>query len=284
MVEYEATENVDYLSFEWKEEDIRATKNYICRRRAMLGNYRRLENALWRAWAKQEQKLQCSPSSLIQWYGPHSKGLNSSISLKLTFAILIRDRDTDTTWLFGPWKTNSNLQSTSSFSLLQPQESANTHFCRNDQDRGQNKRCLPAVQSILILPQPWRMRSPCKTRVCPKFRCPLKSLRFSSKLQSSATQSLPSRSITHRVYFNQEVQQVLCLPQAIYWYPTVLYEYEKQDNTLTDERNHYLDSLSAAHVWGRNVLPLPSTRLKPIEDAYQSSSSANSIFHLEDTE
>ena len=69
MVEDEATENVDYLSFEWKEEDIWATKNYIRQRRVVLENYQRLENALWRAWAQQKQTLQHSPPSLIQWYG-----------------------------------------------------------------------------------------------------------------------------------------------------------------------------------------------------------------------
>jgi len=66
-ITHEATQNVDYLSLEWKEEDIWGTRKYIRRRRGHIKNYARLENALWRAWAKQEQRLPYFPSRLIQW-------------------------------------------------------------------------------------------------------------------------------------------------------------------------------------------------------------------------
>ena len=80
----EVTQNADYLSSKWKIEDIWATKKYIHRRRAKLQNYRRLENALWRVWTKQEQRLRCSSTRTIQWYGVSSGALDSLINPKLT--------------------------------------------------------------------------------------------------------------------------------------------------------------------------------------------------------
>lgn len=67
MVEHEATLNADYLSYEWRLEDLWATKRYIRRRKAQLKQYWRLENAIWRTWVKQEWKLQCSSARLIEW-------------------------------------------------------------------------------------------------------------------------------------------------------------------------------------------------------------------------
>ena len=66
-IEDEPTQNADYLSTAWKLEDARATKNYIHKRRATLPNFKRLENALWRAWTQQEQKIPCFSPVLLQW-------------------------------------------------------------------------------------------------------------------------------------------------------------------------------------------------------------------------
>ena len=67
MITHEATQNVDYLSPEWTDEDIWDTRRYIQQRKAQLKNYRRLENALWRGWSKQGKKLPYFPPQLIQW-------------------------------------------------------------------------------------------------------------------------------------------------------------------------------------------------------------------------
>ena len=65
---HDAKQNVDYLSLEWEEEDIWYTRRYIRRGRNQLKNYRRLENALWRAWKMKELRLPYFPSRLLQWY------------------------------------------------------------------------------------------------------------------------------------------------------------------------------------------------------------------------
>lgn len=87
MVTHEATQNVDYLSLEWKVEDIWDTRKYIHRRRAQLKNYRRLDNALWRVWAKQGKGLPYFPSRLIQWYKAVLQSFAIQMILELTFFI-----------------------------------------------------------------------------------------------------------------------------------------------------------------------------------------------------
>jgi hypothetical protein len=68
----DALQNVDYLSFEWKPEDICATRYNISQyninqRKPHLKVYRRLSNALWRAWTKLERNLKCSTPRFIGW-------------------------------------------------------------------------------------------------------------------------------------------------------------------------------------------------------------------------
>lgn len=66
-VEEEPSQNADYLSYEWKFEDIWATRRYI---RSQESNFRkrvRLENALWRAWTKINYRLYTLPARVLNW-------------------------------------------------------------------------------------------------------------------------------------------------------------------------------------------------------------------------
>ncbi|KAJ5556761.1 hypothetical protein N7494_000676 [Penicillium frequentans] len=81
-MEHEATQNADYLSTAWKLEDVCATKGYIRKRRAILPNYRRLENALWRAWAQQVQKIPCFPSVLLRCVSENETNQYAFIGIK----------------------------------------------------------------------------------------------------------------------------------------------------------------------------------------------------------
>jgi hypothetical protein len=49
--------NVDYLSHDWEEEDIWLSWKYFASHRWEYRHSRRLENAMWRAWAKTKNKL-----------------------------------------------------------------------------------------------------------------------------------------------------------------------------------------------------------------------------------
>ncbi|KAF9883864.1 hypothetical protein FE257_002707 [Aspergillus nanangensis] len=90
ILDDEPNQNVDYLAYKWGLDDIRATRAYVNRQRETLGNFIRLNNALWRAWIKNQARLPSSHASLIEW-----------------------DRDTDTTWLYGPFKPGRILRSDS---------------------------------------------------------------------------------------------------------------------------------------------------------------------------
>lgn len=62
------SQHVDYLSHDWKEEDIWSSWRHIVEHRRVYGERSRLENASWRTWAKTQFKLKTtSPESLNWW-------------------------------------------------------------------------------------------------------------------------------------------------------------------------------------------------------------------------
>ncbi|KAH7120192.1 hypothetical protein B0J13DRAFT_568623 [Dactylonectria estremocensis] len=71
--------HVDYLSHDWKEEDIWSSWKYITTRRREYLNSSRLENASWRAWIKCKYKLKTVSPETLNWF-----------------------KDCDVTWLYGP--------------------------------------------------------------------------------------------------------------------------------------------------------------------------------------
>lgn len=78
-VQIEPTQHVDYLSHEWREEDIWASWSYVVKRRASLTNCVRLENASWRQWTKTKHHLTTVTPESLNWL-----------------------KDCDVTWLYGP--------------------------------------------------------------------------------------------------------------------------------------------------------------------------------------
>lgn len=67
-VEDEPTRHVDYLSHQWKEEDIWSSWRYIAARRKLYSNSLRLENASWRTWTKVKYDLQTVSPETLNWY------------------------------------------------------------------------------------------------------------------------------------------------------------------------------------------------------------------------
>ncbi|KAI5466624.1 hypothetical protein BGZ63DRAFT_2871 [Mariannaea sp. PMI_226] len=70
---------VDYLSHDWKEEDIWSSWRYIVTRRGEFSNSARLENASWRTWMKAKNNLKTVSPETLNWL-----------------------KDCDVTWLYGP--------------------------------------------------------------------------------------------------------------------------------------------------------------------------------------
>ncbi|EEH43731.1 protein phosphatase regulator REG1 [Paracoccidioides brasiliensis Pb18] len=82
----EPTRHVDYLSHDWKEEDIWSSWRYIVSKRDEYNNGMRLENAAWRTWAKAKHRLGTVTPESLNWL-----------------------KDCDVTWLYGPLQTSSKL-------------------------------------------------------------------------------------------------------------------------------------------------------------------------------
>ncbi|KAK4230939.1 hypothetical protein QBC38DRAFT_531519 [Podospora fimiseda] len=97
--------HVDYLSHNWREEDIWSSWKHIVSRRGDYSNSARLENASWRTWMKAKNNLSTVSPETLNWL-----------------------KDCDVTWLYGPLQTgqstmnptsrdsNSRLSKSNSFS------------------------------------------------------------------------------------------------------------------------------------------------------------------------
>ncbi|KAA8642340.1 GATA-like domain-containing protein [Aspergillus tanneri] len=82
LIEDEPSRHVDYLSHEWKEADIWASWRYMAARKKAFDKGVRLENALWRTWAKLKFNLGIVSPKTLNWL-----------------------KESDVTWLYGPFKT-----------------------------------------------------------------------------------------------------------------------------------------------------------------------------------
>lgn len=67
VVRHEPSRHVDYLSHDWKEEDIWASWRYMVGKRRVHHNAARLENASWRTWAKAKFKLKTVSPETLNW-------------------------------------------------------------------------------------------------------------------------------------------------------------------------------------------------------------------------
>ncbi|KZV68013.1 hypothetical protein PENSPDRAFT_31255 [Peniophora sp. CONT] len=78
----QARGQVDYLSHEWNEEDVARSWRNMTRQKNDIANGPRLENASWRTWWKQRNKLKTISPETLNWL-----------------------KDSDVTWLYGPLHT-----------------------------------------------------------------------------------------------------------------------------------------------------------------------------------
>ncbi|KAI0391797.1 hypothetical protein F5Y17DRAFT_478287 [Xylariaceae sp. FL0594] len=78
-VKQHPTQHVDYLSHNWREEDIWSSWRYITTKRREFANAPRLENASWRTWMKAKYGLKTVSPETLNWL-----------------------KDCDVTWLYGP--------------------------------------------------------------------------------------------------------------------------------------------------------------------------------------
>ncbi|KAG6000526.1 hypothetical protein E4U21_005355 [Claviceps maximensis] len=79
------SQQVDYLSHAWREEDIWSSWRYIISKRGEYANSARLENASWRTWMKARSNLKTISPEELNWL-----------------------KDCDVTWLYGPLQCGTN--------------------------------------------------------------------------------------------------------------------------------------------------------------------------------
>ncbi|KAK3066924.1 protein phosphatase regulator, partial [Teratosphaeriaceae sp. CCFEE 6253] len=77
----EPSQHVDYLSHNWREEDIWSSWRHIVSQRRVYGQKSRLENASWRTWAQAKYRLRTISPETLNWL-----------------------KESDVTWLYGPLK------------------------------------------------------------------------------------------------------------------------------------------------------------------------------------
>ena len=63
----QARGQVDYLSHEWNEEDVARSWRNMTRQKNEIANGPRLENASWRTWWKQRNKLKTISPETLNW-------------------------------------------------------------------------------------------------------------------------------------------------------------------------------------------------------------------------
>ena len=66
-VRIEPSRHVDYLSHDWREEDIWSSWRHIVSKRRIYGERSRLENASWRTWAKSKYGLRTVSPETLNW-------------------------------------------------------------------------------------------------------------------------------------------------------------------------------------------------------------------------
>lgn len=81
------TGQVDYLSHQWREEDVWSSWKSMTRQKNAITNGTRLENASWRTWWKQRNKLKTISPETLNWL-----------------------KDSDVTWLYGPLHPGSDWE------------------------------------------------------------------------------------------------------------------------------------------------------------------------------
>jgi hypothetical protein len=101
---------VDYLSHNWREEDIWSSWRHVVSQRKTYGEVSRLENASWRTWAKHKDNLRTIAPQKLNWY---------FLPLVADWAHKFRMKDCDVTWLYGPLQRSSSY--TASQQTSEPQ-------------------------------------------------------------------------------------------------------------------------------------------------------------------
>ncbi|KAH6648492.1 hypothetical protein BKA67DRAFT_538523 [Truncatella angustata] len=205
------THHVDYLSHDWKEEDIWSSWRYIVSRRNDFTNAPRLENASWRTWMKSKYGLKTVSPETLNWL-----------------------KDCDVTWLYGPLQTrhkmlfsNDTYQGSTTLSrndsfvqkkpILKRRSMSEVMLQKSISTSSLLKQATAAVQSQQQIGGAARIPRPILHRATTDFiTFPFSSRRMSqgdsALTPSNETSGLVSPSVEKKhIHFDEQVQQCIAV-------------------------------------------------------------------------
>ncbi|KAG9230569.1 hypothetical protein BJ875DRAFT_151379 [Amylocarpus encephaloides] len=202
-VRMQPSRHVDYLSHNWREEDIWSSWKHIVSKRGQYNNSARLENASWRTWTKSKNQLKTISPETLNWL-----------------------KDCDVTWLYGPLQTGaersigmpstspvscSRLSKTNSFlhkkPILKKRSMSEIMLQKSLSSSSLLKQAAAAVQAQ-------QSSRPLMGRATSEYAYPLSS-RISPHLTSTqpsiSPSGLSSPSERKHIHFNEQVEQCIAL-------------------------------------------------------------------------
>ncbi|KAH8674676.1 hypothetical protein BGZ60DRAFT_372780 [Tricladium varicosporioides] len=282
-VRTQPSRHVDYLSHNWKEEDIWSSWKHIVSKRGAYNNSARLENASWRTWTKSKNKLKTVSPETLNWL-----------------------KDCDVTWLYGPLQTGSEnsmcMPSTSPVSssklsksnsflnkkpILKKRSMSEIMLQKSLSSSSLLKQAAAAVQAQQSING--GIDRPLMGRATSDYAYPFSSIRISGEntntLSSITSSGLSSRAGEKKhIHFNEQVEQCIALeikgddddePDAY-----AIHDYEDSDSDdggIMMKRSNSKRKLPPLHSKrttprpsftseNKTIAMLPSTTLKYRED------------------
>ncbi|TVY73301.1 Uncharacterized protein LSUE1_G009126 [Lachnellula suecica] len=270
-VRTQPSRHVDYLSHNWKEEDIWSSWKLIVSHRKAYNNSARLENASWRTWTKSKNKLKTVSPETLNWL-----------------------KDCDVTWLYGPLQTRSDkslcippsseadssrLSKSNSFlnkkPILKKRSMSEIMLQRSLSSSSLLKQAAAAVQAQ-------QSERPLLGRATSSYAYP-----FSRRLSQENTTLLPSVSSSglgtpgekKHIHFNEQVEQCIALDmkgeddEELEPYPVHDYDdSDSDDGGIMMKRSNSTRKLPPLHkkstpkqnsnADNKTIAMLPSTTLK----------------------
>ncbi|KAI0482908.1 protein phosphatase type 1 complex subunit Hex2/Reg1 [Xylariaceae sp. FL0804] len=271
------THHVDYLSHNWKEEDIWSSWRYIVSNRGDYINGPRLENASWRTWMKAKYRLRTVSPETLNWL-----------------------KDCDVTWLYGPLQTrhcklfahesgqgSSTLSRSNSFSHKKPilkKRSVSEIMLQRSLSSSSLLKQATAVVQAQQEDGAGRMNRPVLQRantdyITYPFSSRRRSCENTSLLPSNATSGVISPSAERkRIHFDEQVTQCIAVDvkgdddeeDEAYQFRWRFDDSDSDDGaimmkkTTTRKRPVYLRKKTpvSANTESKTIAMLPSTTLK----------------------
>ncbi|WFD36973.1 protein phosphatase regulator [Malassezia cuniculi] len=261
---------VDYLSHEWKDEDMWNSWKAMTKRKNEIANGVRLENASWRTWAKQRGKLKTVSPDTLNWL-----------------------KESDVTWLYGPLHGDASP-------VPPPKVSSMADRLGIDEGRGGKKPILKRRTLSQMLTTP--ARSP------PEFDKPppthhevsTTTAQLSKSLAQVRTQNTLSSALRsptrpnkdRHISFNNTVEQCIAVDydEPIYYVDYDEYGTSESGDSIDDGEDRASEVLTIQNnpraAGGRDefhtIAKLAPTRLKSIEPEPPQLLAHNAMYDADD--